>query len=64
VKKLNKPRAISLVIPAGFVDGSISELAPLLEEGDILIDGGNSYYVDDIRQRTHRQRYPPSIITI
>ena len=50
VKKLNKPRAIWLMIPAGFVDGSISELAPLLEAGDILIDGGNSYYVDDIRR--------------
>src|SRR5579862_3326127 len=50
VKQLSKPRAIWLMIPAGVVDGSISELLPLLEPGDILIDGGNSYYVDDIRR--------------
>jgi 6-phosphogluconate dehydrogenase len=50
VQKLNKPRAIWLMVPAGGVDASIAELAPLLEAGDILIDGGNSYYVDDIRR--------------
>jgi len=50
VKKLAKPRALWLMVPAAAVDGTIAALAPLLEPGDILIDGGNSYYVDDIRR--------------
>lgn len=50
VKKLNSPRALWLMIPAAFVDGAIAELRPLLSAGDIIIDGGNSYYIDDIRR--------------
>jgi 6-phosphogluconate dehydrogenase len=50
VKILAKPRAVWLMVPAAVVDKTIASLLPLLEKGDILIDGGNSYYVDDIRR--------------
>ena len=50
VKKLDPPRAVWLMVPAAVVDKTIAELLPLLERGDILIDGGNSYYIDDIRR--------------
>ena len=49
-EKLQKPRAVWLMIPAAAVDDAISELVPHLEPGDIIIDGGNSYYIDDIRR--------------
>ena len=50
VARLKKPRAIWLMLPAAVVDQTLDELAPLLEAGDIVIDGGNSYYRDDIRR--------------
>lgn len=50
VKKLEQPRAIWMMIPGAFVEQLIADLLPHLEPGDLLIDGGNSYYVDDIRR--------------
>jgi 6-phosphogluconate dehydrogenase len=50
--KLSAPRAIWLMVPAAVVDRSLSDLAPKLQKGDIVIDGGNSYYIDDLR-RSH-----------
>ncbi|OAF09249.1 6-phosphogluconate dehydrogenase [Bradyrhizobium centrolobii] len=50
VERLTKPRAVWLMVPVGAVDQTIAELLPYLEHGDIVIDGGNSYYIDDIRR--------------
>jgi len=50
VQKLQTPRAVWLMVPAGAVDSMIEQIAPLLGAGDIIIDGGNSYYIDDIRR--------------
>jgi 6-phosphogluconate dehydrogenase len=52
-KTLAKPRAIWLMLPAGIVDTTISDLLNHLEPGDTIVDGGNSYYVDDIRRAKH-----------
>ncbi len=50
VQKLQTPRAVWLMVPAAAVDDTLADLVPLLGKGDIVIDGGNSYYVDDIRR--------------
>ena len=50
VARLTTPRAVWLMVPAAVVDSSLDDVAPKLQKGDIVIDGGNSYYVDDIRR--------------
>jgi 6-phosphogluconate dehydrogenase len=55
VAKLNKPRTVWLMVPAAIVDNTIADVLPHLESGDVLIDGGNSYYIDDIRRAKELQ---------
>src|SRR5688572_22428524 len=50
VQKLTPPRAAWLMVPAAVVDNMLGELAALMQKDDIIIDGGNSYYIDDIRR--------------
>ena len=50
IAKLNRPRAVWLMIPAAFVDATLNDLAGKLDADDVIIDGGNSYYIDDIRR--------------
>ena len=57
VAKLTPPRAVWLMVPAAAVDDTIGQLVPLLQSGDIVIDGGNSYYVDDIRRAKELARH-------
>ena len=47
---MNRPRAVWLMIPAALVDATLNDLAAKLDADDVLIDGGNSYYIDDIRR--------------
>ena len=50
VAKLAAPRAVWLMVPVGVVDGALAGLTPHLERGDLVVDGGNSYYIDDLRR--------------
>ena len=58
-RQLPAPRAVWLMVPAGAVDATLDELAPLLAAGDIVIDGGNSYYHDDVRRAAGSRRGHP-----
>jgi 6-phosphogluconate dehydrogenase len=51
-QQLDAPRSVWLMVPAGIVDSVVSELVPHLEEGDTIVDGGNSYYIDDLRRQS------------
>jgi 6-phosphogluconate dehydrogenase len=56
-QQLDAPRSVWLMVPAGIVDSVVSQFAPHLQEGDTIVDGGNSYYVDDLRrQKELRER--------
>src|SRR5690349_499984 len=55
VKALRPPRTVWMMVPAAAVDSALHDLAPLLESGDTIVDGGNSYYIDDIRRARELQ---------
>jgi 6-phosphogluconate dehydrogenase len=55
VQKLSRPRAVWVMVPAAAVDATLADLAPRLAEGDSIIDGGNSHYIDDIRRAKELQ---------
>jgi 6-phosphogluconate dehydrogenase len=55
LSKLKAPRAVWLMVPAAVVDQTLEQLAPKMQKGDIIIDGGNSYYIDDIRRAKELQ---------
>ena len=55
--QLDTPRSVWLMVPAGIVDSVVSELAPHLEDGDTIVDGGNSYYVDDLRRQAELREH-------
>ena len=57
ISRLVKPRIVWLMVPAALTDSMITTLTPLLDKGDIIIDGGNSYYRDDIRRSTQLQEH-------
>ena len=56
IGQLAAPRVVWLVVPAASVDATLDEIAPLLARGDVVVDGGNSYYVDDIRRAMRYRR--------
>jgi 6-phosphogluconate dehydrogenase len=64
VSRLASPRAVWLMVPAAAVDGAIADIAPLLESGDILIDGGNSHYHDDIRRSAELREWGISYLDV
>jgi 6-phosphogluconate dehydrogenase len=63
-RQLAPPRSVWLMIPAGIVDSVVSELAPHLEDGDTIVDGGNSYYVDDLRRSAELREHGINFVDV